>query len=82
MGLFSIRIQSARRSGNGDPFEIADNDAWTELTRVCSDLVGEASRTLSQNSEWKMELLDEDQKPTSRIRLVAETLDSRVVQRR
>ena len=32
------------------------------------------SRSLKQNSDWHMELLDEANKPVFRIRLVAETL--------
>jgi hypothetical protein len=74
MSLYSLRVQCPAQSGGSDPFEIAGHEAWGELTKVCSDLVGAASRSLTQNSEWKMELLDEAQKPVFRIRLVAETL--------
>jgi hypothetical protein len=37
-------------------------------------LVGSISRSLKQNAEWHMELLDEAKQPVLRIRLVAETL--------
>jgi hypothetical protein len=74
MPLFSVRVQSAVRSAGSDPSEIAGHEAWNELTRVCADFIGAASRGLEQNSEWKMELLDEVEKPLFRIRLVAETL--------
>jgi hypothetical protein len=74
MPLFSLHVQSSGRSGDSDPFEIAEHEAWDELTKVCSDFVGLASRGLEPNSEWKMELLDQAQKPIFRIRLVAETL--------
>jgi hypothetical protein len=47
--------------------------AWTEMTGVCSDLVGSVSRYLQQNTEWQIELLDLSRKPIFRIRLVAET---------
>lgn len=74
MPFFSFRVQCPAQSGGSDPFEIAGHEAWGELTKVCADLVGAASRSLDQNSEWKMELLDESQKPLFRIRLVAETI--------
>jgi hypothetical protein len=44
------------------------------MTKVCGNLLGGISRSLKQNSEWHMELLDEAKKPVFRIRLVAETL--------
>jgi hypothetical protein len=74
MPLVSFHVQSAGRSAGSDPFEIAGHEAWDELTKVCADFIGAASRALPQNSEWKIELLDEAQKPLFRIRLVAETL--------
>jgi hypothetical protein len=74
MPLFSFRVQSTVRSAGSDPFEIAGHEAWDEMTKVCADFIGAASRGLEQNSEWKMVLLAEDQKPMFRIRLVAETL--------
>jgi hypothetical protein len=49
--------------------------AWTEMTKVFSDLVGSISRNLKQNTERQMELLDEAKKPLFYIRLVAETLE-------
>jgi hypothetical protein len=44
------------------------------MTRICADLLGGISRSLKQNSDWHMELLDEVKKPVFRIRLVAESL--------
>jgi hypothetical protein len=46
----------------------------TEMTKVCANLVGGISRSLKQNAEWQLELLDEARKPVFRIRLVSETL--------
>jgi hypothetical protein len=74
MPLFSLRVQSGGRSAGSDPFEIAGPEAWGEMKKVCADLVGPAISVLEQNSEWKMELLDDALKPLFRIRLVAETL--------
>jgi hypothetical protein len=74
MALFSLRVQCPARSADSDPFEIAGNEAWGELTKACADLIGAASRGIELNSEWKMELRDEAQQPIFRIRLVAETL--------
>ena len=44
------------------------------MTRVCANLLGGISRSLKQNAEWQMELLDEAKKPVFRIRLVGESL--------
>ena len=49
------------------------DEAWQELTKVCSDLVAENARKLKPDSEWSMELLDATNAPLFRIRLVAET---------
>lgn len=55
---------------------IVEGDAsWTEITKVCSDLIGGVSQDLKQNTEWQIELLDQHGKPVFRIRLVAETLN-------
>ncbi len=40
----------------------------------CGNLLGSISRSLKQNAEWQMELLDETRKPVFRIRLVAESI--------
>jgi hypothetical protein len=76
MGLYFFRISHGRYSGaadHGSEFESRE-DAWSEMTKVCGDLLGGISRSLKQNGEWHMELLDEAKKPVFRIRLVAETL--------
>lgn len=77
MPRFYFRICNGDYSGtSGEGFDLADKDAaWTEMTRVCGDLVGGIARKLKQQSEWRMELLDESRKPVFRIRVVAETLD-------
>ena len=75
MPLFSFRTENGGRASASDPCEIATHDeAWKELTRVCSDLAVASCRSLKQNSEWSIELLDDTQTPLFRIRLVAETL--------
>lgn len=45
------------------------------MTKVCANLVGGISRSLKQNAQWQMELLDEMKKPVFRIRLIAESLE-------
>ena len=88
MPLFYFRICNGDYSGtSGEGFNLADRDAaWAEMTRVCGDLVGGIARKLQQQTEWRMELLDESRKPVFRIRVVAETLDgaaaSRIDERR
>ena len=76
MRLYYFRIRNGRYSGASEyGTELADHDAaWTEMTKVCGDLVGSISRNLKQNAEWQMELLDESKNPVFRIRIVAETL--------
>ncbi len=76
MALYFFRISHGRYSGasdHGSEFESRE-DAWAEMTKVCSNLVGGISRSLKPNSEWQMELLDEAKKPIFRIRLVGEAL--------
>lgn len=45
------------------------------MTNVCADMTAAIAHKLQENSEWRMELLDEDKEPVFRIRIVAETLD-------
>ncbi len=76
MSLYFFRISHGRYSGASDlgtEFESRE-DAWAEMTKVCANLLGGISRSLKQNAEWRMELLDEARKPVFRIRLVAETI--------
>jgi hypothetical protein len=76
MSLYFFRISQGRYSGasdQGTEFESREA-AWSEMTKVCGNLVGSISRSLKQNAEWHMELLDEAKKPVFRIRLVAETV--------
>ena len=76
MSQYFFRISHGRYSGASDQateFESREA-AWAELTRVCANLLSSISRSLKQDAEWRMELLDETKKPVFRIRLVAETL--------
>jgi len=78
MSLYFFRISHGRYSGASDhasEFESREA-AWSEMTKVCGNLLGGMSRSLKQDSECHMELLDESRKPVSRIRLVAQTLGS------
>ena len=77
MSQYFFRISHGRYSGasdHGSEFESREA-AWAEMTKVCANLLGGISRSLKQNAEWSMELLDEAKKPVFRIRLVAESLD-------
>ncbi len=74
MSLYFFRISHGRYSGASDlgtEFESREA-AWSEMTNVCANLLGGISRSLKQNAEWRMELLDETKKPVFRVRLVAE----------
>jgi hypothetical protein len=76
MALYFFRIGHGDFSGASDQGSEFENReaAWTEMTRVCGDLLGSISRKLQQNGEWHMEMLDEANKPVFRVRLLAETL--------
>jgi hypothetical protein len=71
-----FRISHGRYSGASDhrsEFESREA-AWSEITKVCANLLGGISRSPKPNAEWHMELLDESKQPVFRIRLVAESL--------
>jgi hypothetical protein len=76
MSLYFFRISSGSYSGaseQGAEYESREA-AWAEMTKVCGNLLGSISRSLKQDAEWRMELLDEAKKPVFRIRLVAESV--------
>jgi hypothetical protein len=76
MPLYFFQISHGRYSGasnQGSEFE-SHEAAWAEMTKVCADLLSGISRSLKQNADWRMEMLDERRKPVFRIRLMAETL--------
>ncbi len=76
MALYFFRISHGDYAGaseQGTEFD-SHEDAWAEMTKVCSNFLTSISRNLKQNSEWHMELLDEGRKPVFRIRLVAESV--------
>jgi hypothetical protein len=77
MPLYFFRISHGRYSGasdQGSEFESREA-AWAEMTKVCADLLSGISRSLKQNADWRMEMLDEGRKPVFRIRLMAETVN-------
>ena len=76
MALYFFRISHGRYSGASDLGSEFDSPeaAWSEMTKVCANLVGGISRSLKQNAEWRMELLDAAKQPVFRIRLVAEAV--------
>ena len=76
MPLYFFRISHGHFTGASDQGSEFENReaAWTEMTRICGNLLGSLSRSLKQNAEWQMELLDEAKKPVFRIRLVAESV--------
>jgi hypothetical protein len=77
MPLYFFRISHGAYAGasdQGSEFESREA-AWTEMTQVCGNLLGSLSRSLKQNAEWQMELLDEAKTPVFRIRLVAESVN-------
>jgi hypothetical protein len=75
MPLYFFRISHGRFAGASDQGAEFDSReaAWSEMTKVCGNLLGSLSRSLKQDAEWQMELLYEARKPVFRIRLVAES---------
>ena len=81
MSQYFFRISHGRYSGasdQGSEFESREA-AWAEMTKMCANLLGGISRTLKQNAEWQMEMLDEAKKPVFRVRLMAETLGQSLI---
>jgi hypothetical protein len=76
MPQYFFRISQGRYSGESDhPSEFVDRDAaWAEMKAVCGNLLGGIARSLKQDAQWHMELLDESRKPVFRIRLIAESV--------
>lgn len=80
MPRYYLQIAGGTNSGaSSEGFDVADkNAAWTEMTRVCGDLVGDVVCKLEHDSVWQLELMDERKKPVFRIRVAAETPDKLV----
>ena len=76
MPLYFFRISHGSYAGASDQGTEFENReaAWSEMTKVSGNLLGSISRSLKQNAQWQMELLDETRQPVFRIRLVAETV--------
>lgn len=77
MPQYFFRISHGPYAGTSvQGMEFEDHDAaWSEMRRICSDLLGGAARSLKQDGEWRMELLDIASKPVFRVRLIAEAVD-------
>ena len=76
MPLYFFRISHglfAGASDEGSEFE-SRSAAWAEMTKVSGNLLGSITRSLQQNAEWQMELLDEAREPVFRIRLISESV--------
>ena len=74
MSLYHLRVSQ----GHHDDLELSmdcptRNAAWTELTSICGDLIRDVTRTLQEDGQWQIELLDQTKRPVGRIRLVAES---------
>ena len=76
MPRYSLRVAHGMYSGTPDQVHEFQNDdeAWSEMRKVCADLAGGVCRALKPDSDWHIELLDETGKRLFRIRVVAESL--------
>ena len=64
MALHFFRISDGKYSGICDLDDTAGRSAlWKEMIEVCADLLAGVSQDLQQNTEWKIELLDQHRKP-------------------
>jgi len=76
MPQYFFRISHGRYAGasvQGMEFE-SHEAAWSEMRRICADLLSGVARSLKQDGEWRMELLDAASKPVFRVRLIAESV--------
>lgn len=75
MPQYFFRISHGRYAGASlQGMEFENNDAaWNEMRRICADLLSGVARSLKQDGEWRMELLDTASKPVFRVRLIAES---------
>ena len=76
MPQYFFRISDGPFAGaslQGVEFE-SHEAAWSEMRRICADLLGSVAHNLKQDGEWRMELLDAASKPVLRVRLVAESI--------
>ncbi len=76
MALYFFQISHGSYAGasdQGTEFESREA-AWAEMTKVCGNLLGSIARSLKQDANWQIEMLDEAKKPVFRIRLVAESV--------
>ena len=76
MPLYFFRISHglSRAPPIRDPSSKARAAAWAEMTKVSGNLLGSIARSLQQNAEWQMELLDEAKEPVFKIRLISESV--------
>lgn len=76
MPLYFFKISHGRFAGASDQGSEFDTReaAWAEMAKVSGNLLGSIARSLKQDAEWQMELIDEARKPVFRIRLIAESV--------
>ena len=78
MPQYFFRISHGPYAGaslQGMEFENHDA-AWEEMRRICADLLSGVARSLKQDGEWRMELLDAASEPVFSVRLIAEAVDA------
>ena len=76
MPQYFFRISHGRYAGASvQGMEFADHEAaWSEMQRICADLLSGVALNLKQDGEWRMELLDAASNPVFRVRLIAESV--------
>jgi hypothetical protein len=76
MPRYYFNIPMGKYAGAADAAFVFNNDdeAWKEMTTICSDIIADVARDCAVTSSWRMETLDETKKALFRISLVAESL--------
>jgi hypothetical protein len=77
MPRFLFQVQQARSPGIPAIEDVlSDSFAARKVALgICADLAKDIVAGLTENSEWRLDVLDESGKPVFRLRLVAESLE-------
>jgi len=70
-------LYNGRTEGDAATVELAnDGDAWVEATSACGQMIKDLDGALKANTDWRMEVFDEQRQPLFRLSVRAERLAS------
>ena len=71
-------LYNGRTEGDAATVELAnDGDAWVEATSACGQMIKDLDGALKANTDWRMEVFDEQRQPLFRLSVRAERLAPR-----